>query len=188
MRKNYLTPSEVAGMLRVAPVTVRMWSRNGMLKAETTPGGHRRYQLHEIRRFAAQHDILLQTDDEDLLRVLIVDDDEFWRDLLKEVLEAADEKVVTDQAADGFAAGQKIHSFRPHLVLLDLMLPGINGIEVCRSIKADPETRSIRIIGITGFFSEEIEQELLQAGAEYCLSKPVDHAELMVAIGLTSSV
>jgi len=186
MSKTYLSPGEVAKLLRVAPVTVRMWAQKGMLEAETTPGGHRRYRYQEVKRFATLHGISLQMANEDHLRVLIVDDEPAWSEYLDEVLTSADEGVITELASDGFEAGRKVHSFRPHLILLDLKLPGIDGIEVCQSIKADPETKSIRIIGITGFLSKENEVRLMQAGAECCLSKPVDREALLVAAGLMS--
>lgn len=186
MNKTYLSPAEVAKLLRVATVTVRMWAQKGMLKAETTPGGHRRYRYQEIKRFATQHGISLQTGDEKHLRILIVDDEAEWSKLLADILMAADKDVVIELAADGFEAGRKVHSFQPHIILLDLKLPGIDGVGVCRSIKADPETQSIRIIGITGFLSEENEQKLLQAGAETCLSKPVDQQTLLAATGLAA--
>ncbi|MCP4128566.1 MAG: response regulator [Gammaproteobacteria bacterium] len=184
MDKTYLSPAEVAKLLRVATVTVRMWAQKGMLKAETTPGGHRRYRYQEIKRFAAQYGISLQTGTEEQLRILVVDDEVEWSGLLAKILMAADDDVITELAADGFEAGRKIHSFRPHVILLDLKLPGIDGIEVCRSIKADPETQSIRVIGITGFMSQENEDRLLQAGAECCLSKPVDEEKLLATVGL----
>ncbi|MCP3666202.1 MAG: response regulator [Gammaproteobacteria bacterium] len=185
MKKTYLSPAEVAELLRVATVTVRMWAKKGMLMAETTPGGHRRYRYQEIKRFAAQHGISLQTGSEAELRVLIVDDDELWRELLAEILLGADgDDVITERAADGFEAGRKVGSFKPHVILLDLMLPGVDGVEVCQMIKNDPETQSIRVIGVTGFLSKENEARMLSAGAECCLSKPVDREALLDAVGL----
>ncbi len=185
MKKTYLSPAEVAELLRVATVTVRMWAKKGMLMADTTPGGHRRYRYQEIKRFAAQHGISLQTGSEAELRVLIVDDDELWRELLAEILQGADgDDVITEWAADGFEAGRKVGIFKPHVILLDLMLPGVDGVEVCQMIKNDPETQSIRVIGVTGFLSKENEARMLSAGAECCLSKPIDREALLDAVGL----
>ena len=56
-KERYLTPSEVAERLSVAPVTVRKWAQKGMINAFVTPGGHRRYADHEIIRFAEQHNL-----------------------------------------------------------------------------------------------------------------------------------
>ncbi|MCB1831732.1 MAG: response regulator, partial [Gammaproteobacteria bacterium] len=123
IRKPYLTPTEVANMLRVATVTVRMWAQKGMLKAEVTPGGHRRYMLQEVKRFARSHGIALQLENDERLRILIVDDQPEWLDIMVEILRNTQEAVVIETAADGFEAGHKVAGFRPHVVLLDLMMP-----------------------------------------------------------------
>ncbi|MCP4286492.1 MAG: response regulator [Gammaproteobacteria bacterium] len=187
IRKPYLTPTEVAKMLRVATVTVRMWAQKGMLKAEVTPGGHRRYMLQEVKRFAMSHGIALQLEEDDNLRVLIVDDEPEWRALLTDVFKDTSEEVIIETAADGFEAGHKVAVFRPHLVLLDLMMPGINGVQVCQAIKSDPETSSARVICISGYIEEENEQRLKDAGVEHCFAKPLDTAELFRVIGLEST-
>ncbi|MCB1758369.1 MAG: response regulator [Gammaproteobacteria bacterium] len=182
--KPYLTPTEVARMLRVATVTVRMWAQKGMLKAEVTPGGHRRYMLQEVKRFARSHGITLQVANEDQYRVLIVDDEPDWRELLTELLRSNSEDIVIETAADGFEAGRKVSALKPHLVLLDLMMPGIDGAQVCRAIKSDPETSSARVFCISGYIDSENETRLIEAGVERCFAKPVDSSQLLDAIGL----
>jgi len=184
IRKPYLTPTEVAGMLRVATVTVRMWAQKGMLKAEVTPGGHRRYMLQEVKRFARSHGIALQLENDEHLRILIVDDEPAWLELMVEILRDSRDEVVIETAADGFEAGHKVASFRPHLVLLDLMMPGIDGVQVCQAIKNDPETSSARVICVSGFIDKNNEKWLKDAGVERCFSKPIDTDELLDVIGL----
>lgn len=186
IRKPYLTPTEVAKMLRVATVTVRMWAQKGMLKAEVTPGGHRRYMLQEVKRFASSHGIALQLENDERLRVLIVDDEPDWLELMVEILRETKEDVVIETAADGFEAGHKVAGFRPHVVLLDLMMPGIDGVQVCQAIKRDPETSSARVICVSGFIDEENEKRLQSAGVECCFAKPIDTDELLKVIGLQS--
>ena len=73
--KQYLTPYEVAELLLVSPVTVRQWAAKGMIKALTTPGGHRRFDIAEVRRFAQQRQINLRGDASAKIRVLVIDDD-----------------------------------------------------------------------------------------------------------------
>ena len=63
-------------------------------------------------------------------------------------------------------------------------MPGIDGIELCHSIKSDPETSSIRVIAITGKPTEENMNKLLEAGAEHCLGKPLDYDNLLTIMGL----
>ena len=68
---------------------------------------------------------------------------------------------------------------KPTVVLLDVMMPGIDGIEVCRSIKNDQETKDIRVISTTGYHSAELEKKMLSAGAQVLLKKPFS-AEILL--------
>lgn len=169
--KPYLTPSEAAKVLMVSPITVRAWAQKGLLPSETTPGGHRRFLRESVELFAKQAKTTLPANE---LRVLIVDDDKQVAGFLVEWLTGLDEPLIVDTAANGFEVGSKVHTFEPDVVLLDLMMPGIDGFAVCRQIKANPETRDIRVIAMTGHLSAENQQRILEAGAETCVTKPLD--------------
>lgn len=182
-KKSFLTPNEVAKLLMVSPVTVRQWAQKGQLKAETTLGGHRRFMYQEVVRFAKTHGLAFNTE-QDEIKVLIVDDDEQLSKFLNELLIAKNKDVVVESVNNGFDAGTKIYSFSPTIVLLDLMMPDINGIEVCRRIKSDPSTRAMRIISMTGFHTPENVEKILNAGAEVCLAKPLNTQLLLDEIGL----
>ena len=179
--KPYLTPIEVAQWMMVSPVTVRGWAQKGLLQAEVTPGGHRRFRYEEVERFARQWNPL---GNKGPLKVLIVDDDLAVLGFLKELLEGSTHPVVVETASDGFDAGRKAHTFSPDVVLLDLMMPGIKGIEVCRQFKQNPGLAHVRVIAMSGHFSPENEAQLLAAGADACLSKPIDTARLYKEMGL----
>ena len=87
-RKPYLTPTEVASLLMVSPITVRQWAAKGLLKAELTLGGHRRFMRHEIERFARDNGLSLQHKSAGPGgRLLIVDDDPQLVTLLREMLD-----------------------------------------------------------------------------------------------------
>lgn len=60
-----------------------------------------------------------------------------------------------DAAADGFEAGSKLYAFKPDVILLDMMMPGLNGFDICRQIKAAQDTCDIRVIAMTGHLSQE---------------------------------
>lgn len=180
-KKPYLTPTEVAEWMMVSPVTVRGWAQKGLLVAETTPGGHRRFRREEVERFARQWN---PVGNKGPIRILIVDDDRAVRGFLTELLEGGEYPAVVDTAHDGFDAGRKIHTFAPDIVLLDLMMPGIKGSEVCRQIKQTPGLGRVRVIAMSGFLSAENAVELLAAGAECCISKPVDTPALLTLLGL----
>jgi len=183
---SYLTPSQVAELLFVAPVTVRQWARKGWLNAEMTAGGHRRFLKSEVERFARERGLRLHYGGEGGLRLLVVDDDPQFAAYLVELLrdqEAVDE-VAT--AANGFEAGIMTYEFHPNVVLLDLMMPGLDGFSVCSRLKQDPATRHIRVIAMTGYSTEENRQRILEAGAEHCLAKPFDAHQLLAAIGIAA--
>jgi excisionase family DNA binding protein len=179
--KPYLTPNEVAQWMMVSPITVRGWAQKGMLQAEVTPGGHRRFRREEVERFARQWN---PAGNRGPLRVLIVDDDKSVVGFLKELLEGAADPVTVEVAYGGFEAGRKVHAFTPDIVLLDYMMPGIRGAEVCRQIKQIPGLANVRVIGMSGFLSPENEAELIAAGAECCLTKPLDTSRLLTLMGV----
>lgn len=183
-QKTYLTPTEVADKFMVSPVTVRQWAAKGQLKAHMTPGGHRRFMCKEVERFAREHGFTVEDIDDRELRILIVDDDEHLARYVVELFMHSSDGILVETAKDGFEAGRKTLSFRPHVMLLDLMMPGMDGFELCRVLKDDPETKDIRIIAMTGYPTQENIDIVLAAGAEKCLSKPIEAKLLMEAVGL----
>jgi CheY-like chemotaxis protein len=181
MRKRlYLTPNETAAVLMVAPATLRVWADKGLLKAQTTAGGHRRFLHDEVERFQRERAHVNETP-ANTSRILIVDDEapltRYLTALLSELT-----GVATAAASDGFTAGHLVHAFHPDVVLLDLMMDGLDGFQVCRQIKTDPATRHIRIIAMTGYPSPENIEQILAAGAEACLAKPLDEARLLALL------
>lgn len=177
---DFLTPTEVSKRLRVSPLTLRKWADKGLIQAITTLGGHRRYPLGEVERLLQRH----SQPNVSPLHIMIVDDDLFVSEVLQEFLTNLSTPVVVEIANNGFEAGRKLTTFRPDIILLDLMMPGMDGLDVCHRVKDDPSTAKIRVIAMTGYPTEANIKRILSAGAEACLSKPVDHAELLTALNL----
>ena len=184
LQKSYFAPGEVADMLMVSPATVRNWASNGKLLSVMTAGGHRRFMRHDVERFARQNNLTIRLPDDDTIRILIVDDDIPVATYLSRFLAKAAAPVVTMQAHDGYTAGRLVQSFRPNIVLLDLMMPGLNGYDVCTQLKSDPTTKATRVIAMTGFHDEENVRRALSVGAEHCILKPLDEQELLKVLGL----
>ncbi len=115
-----------------------------------------------------------------LPRILIVDDEPFNIDILEQELEELD--CVTESAASGEEALRKIEAINPDLVLLDVMMPGLDGISVCRILKDDPVTRRIPVVIVTALAAVEDRIRGIEAGAEDFLTKPVDHRELRARV------
>jgi putative two-component system response regulator len=110
-------------------------------------------------------------------KILIVDDETGARAALEFLLRR--EGFEVRDAADGPAAIQECATFRPDLILLDIMMPGMDGFEVCRRIKATPETRLTPVVLITGLTGTEDRIMGINAGADDFLSKPIDLNELL---------
>jgi excisionase family DNA binding protein len=186
-QKTHLTPNEVAELLMVNPVTVRQWASRGLLRSLTTPGGHRRFLLGDVEEFARSRGatpVARRSGRPD--RVLIVDDDPNVGRLIAEVIQERDDHVETEIAHDGFEAGAMVESFRPHALVLDLMMPGMDGFEVCRRLRGRPTLNHIRIVAVTGFPSPENVDRILAAGADACLPKPIDPERLLAELGITT--
>jgi CheY-like chemotaxis protein len=111
-----------------------------------------------------------------------VDDDEQLTDLLAALLEGLPEPVTVEVANDDFEAGQKILFFRPHTILLDLIMPGLQGFELCRRIKSNADMRDIRVVVMTAYGTPENFERAMAAGADACLAKPIDKAQLFKTI------
>ncbi len=166
-QKTHLTPNEVAELLMVNPVTVRQWAARGLLRSLTTPGGHRRFLLSDVEEFARSRGatpVARHSGRPD--RILIVDDDPTVSRLTADLIQERDANVEIEVARDGFEAGVKVESFRPHALVLDLMMPGMDGFEVCRRLRARPTLNHIRIVAVTGFPSPENVERILAAGAD----------------------
>jgi putative two-component system response regulator len=113
-------------------------------------------------------------------RVLVADDEAAVGELLRRVL--VKEGYAVEVVSDGVAALAAVPRYKPHLVLLDVNMPGQNGIEVCRRIKQDPAHRLTPVVLITGMAQREKRIEGVEAGADDFLSKPVDNQELLARV------
>ena len=110
-------------------------------------------------------------------RVLVVEDDPETRRFYAGLLAA--DGFQTYEAHNGFQAFAKAIETRPDLVLTDIAVPGLDGIELCRRLRADPQTRGVRILAVTGYDDRQYPDRAVDAGADQVLLKPVDPAFLV---------
>jgi two-component system cell cycle response regulator len=113
-------------------------------------------------------------------RILVVDDEPAIREYESSLLSELGHEVLT--AADGAEALELARAKQPHLVLLDIMMPELSGIEVCRQLRADPRTRDIRVIVVSAVDAKRALEESIIAGADDFLAKPIHALELMVRV------
>ncbi len=112
--------------------------------------------------------------------ILIVDDAETGREILEALLSSQSYQLVF--AANGFEALDKAAEITPDLILLDVMMPGMDGFEVCRRLRADPELAEIPIILVTALDDRNSRIQGIEAGADDFVTKPFDHAELRARV------
>jgi CheY-like chemotaxis protein len=183
-KRQYLSPGETAEIFKVTPASLRGWTSKGIIRAEITQGGHRRYPLSEVFRLAQNKGVYLERSLFTSIKLLIIDSEiehgRGMRESLKSVFGISDIEV----AQEGFMAGYLLTQFKPDVVLLDLEMPGIDGAHVCDFIKHDYRTRFIRVIAMSSSYSAQQQQKIMRLGAETCLYKPFSTDHLKQAIGL----
>ncbi len=166
-----LTTGQAASHCQVSTPTLKTWIREGRLRALKTPGGHARIDVGEFQRFLKQHRMPTYPIPPAPAGVLVVDDEPQVVEMLVEFLRHHPRGFKIETASDGYEALIKLGSLRPALLILDVMMPKLDGIEVCRHLKSNPETHAIRILGVTGYPAAA--PELLSAGADAVLTKPL---------------
>lgn len=178
--ESNLGPSDVARLLGVTAMTVRRLSDKGELPSFLTPGGHRRFMLEDVEAYCQNRGIPFQAQTrEQKLRVLVVDDDRQYAEVIKEMLLESGLDLEVALAFGGFEAGLKVPEFNPELIITDLLMPDLNGIEMCRLLKSKPESQHIRVIGVTGQGTDDTVKDFIEAGADCCLVKPVPMSSLV---------
>ena len=173
--KSIYTTHEISRLLHVNPRSVINWIEQNLLPSYRTPGGHRRIRHDDLLAFLRKHQIPTPASlVEGNFSVLIVDDEQEIVDIIKVFLQRQGGYEITS-AADGISALIEVGRAKPDLLILDILIPGVDGIEVCRRIKADSSNRTV-IIAVSG--SAEHERRILQAGADVFMTKPIDLEKL----------
>lgn len=113
---------------------------------------------------------------------LIVDDEELMRSMVRDILEEKGYRVFT--AADGVSAIDIATREQPDVILLDVVMPGIDGYETCRRLKEDPTTREVPILMMTAVEDEKLNQKAFAAGAAFTMAKTMNVEKILNALSL----
>ena len=185
MTNAFLTSHAVAELIGVSPSTVLSWIDKGLLPAFRTPGGHRRVEPAALVQFLRSHQMPVpKTLLPQAKKLLLIDDDAAFLRTTKRQLKQQFTELNVETAEGPVEGLLKIGTEKPDAVLLDAMMPGMDGVEVCRQIRNNPATLEIQVIALTGRLDEELEQRFKQAGATACLNKPLDINQLTQILGL----
>ena len=177
--KQVFTTGEAAEICKVSQQTIIRCFDSGRLNGFRVPGSKfRRIPRAELLRFMRTNDIPTDLLESTRKRILVVDDDDQIVDLFVDVL-GRDDRFEVKTAQTGYDAGLLTEQFKPHLILLDYMLPDINGNLVCDRIRANPDFLRTKIIIVSGVVKREEIDELLQSGADDFVKKPFNISELV---------
>ena len=173
-QKTVFTTGEAAKICKVSQQTIIRCFDNGSLKGFRVPGSRfRRIPRDQLYAFMKENGIPTDALESGKRKILIVDDDVELVELMSDVF-VQDGRFDIKTANNGFDAGMLVKEFRPDIVVLDVMLPDINGKEVCQRVRSDPTMQSVKIICISGMVEQNKIADLHAAGANDFMSKPFD--------------
>ena len=177
--KTVFTTGEAAKICKVSQQTIIRCFDNGQLKGFRVPGSRfRRIPREALYKFMKDNGIPTDALESGKRKVLLVDDDPDLVELMHRMLDE-DGRFEVRKASNGFDAGMMVKDYRPDIIVLDVMLPDINGKEVCQRVRADPALEEVRILCISGMVEDDKIQELRLAGMDHFLHKPFD-VEVMI--------
>jgi len=181
-QKRVFTTGEAAAVCKVSQQTIIRCFDSGRLTGFRVPGSKfRRIPREELVRFMRANQIPLDVLGSSRKRILVVDDDpkivELYMDLL-----SRDGRFEVKTAGNGYDAGLLTEAFRPNLIILDYMLPDINGNIVCTRVRENPNLVDTKVLCVSGVVNPQEIQGLMDAGANDFLKKPFHINELMAKI------
>lgn len=172
--KTVFTTGEAAKICKVSQQTIIRCFDNGQLKGFRVPGSRfRRIPREQLYKFMKDNGIPTDALESGKRKVLLVDDD---AELVEVILTFLNEdgRFEVRVAQNGFDAGMMVKEYHPDLIVLDVMLPDINGKEVCQRVRADASLEDVRILCMSGMVEDDKIAELKLAGADDFIPKPFE--------------
>jgi excisionase family DNA binding protein len=177
--KTVFTTGEAAKICKVSQQTIIRCFDSGQLKGFRVPGSRfRRIPREQLFMFMRDNGIPTDALESGKRKILVVDDDLELVELITEVLER-DGRFEVRSVNNGFDAGMMVKEYHPDLIVLDVMLPDINGKEVCQRVRAEKAMDEVRIVCISGMVEDDKIGELRAAGADDFMHKPFEVEKLL---------
>ena len=180
---SFLSTGKIARYCETTVVQVNRWINNGDLKAFRTPGRQFRVTKDTFREFLERHEMPISEEffgKKNKKKVLVADDDEDLVSSICKVLRIYNKDLEIEISHDGYEALMKAGDFKPDLLILDIRMPKIDGLEVCRRIyKNRTITPQTKILAITGHSESYDRDTVLKSGADEYLLKPFDMETLL---------
>ncbi len=180
--KQIFTTGEAAEICKISQQTIIRCFDSGRLRGFRVPGSRfRRIPRDELIRFMRENKITVDQMQSGTKRILVVDDDDTMVEMFTELL-GSDDRFAVKTASTGYDAGVLTEQFKPDLLILDYMLPDINGNIVCQTVRQNPQLQGMRVIIVSGVVNQDDIKGLMDAGADDFIKKPFDVEHLMARI------
>lgn len=192
LKEEFLTTGDVATYCEVTTNGVKKWISEGKLKAFQTPGKHFRITKRDFKDFLVSFHFPVDPRFFGLnkKKILIVDDEPKFIQFAVDVLGGIDNEFLIKSAENGYEALIKLGSFKPDLLILDIRMPKIDGIEVLKRIRKNSQRKDLKIMITTAFMEEK--ENVLREGADDFLLKPISvnllQESVMTLLGNESSM
>ncbi|MEA2063509.1 MAG: response regulator [Gemmatimonadota bacterium] len=185
-----LTTGDISRYCHTTVMQVNRWIKNDALKAFQTPGGQSRITIEEFRQFLERNGMPIVEEffkQKTKKKILVADDDSAVVKAISYLLRSQPDNYEVEVSRDGYETLIKAGDFKPDLLILDIRMPKIDGLEVCRRLRQNPDiTRGIKILAITGHSEAYDRETVLESGANEYLLKPfekkslLDHVEKLI--------
>ncbi len=175
-QKAYTT-FEAARICHVTHHSIKNWIRQGLIKASRTPGGHYRILEKDLDEFREKYDMFPRDKYTKKYRIMVVDDDPDAINLIENMLGKDEYDII--KVTNATEVGIKALQLSPDLILLDFLMPEINGFEVCRALRNNDMTRHIPIMAVTCLSKDSDIERIFACGADEYLAKPFKVDQLL---------
>ena len=181
VRRKSLSTGDIARYCQVTPATVVNWIKAGKLEVYTTPGGQYRMDVGDFVDFLRENKLPipeeLQPSNE--RRLLLIDNDPEVLERATQAIAQALSTVILEESDNGYDGLIKLGSFKPHAVLIDMALPGIDVGEAVRRLRANNETRNMFVVTVGGDEADpEVMRKVRRIGVDAMLNRPLKYDEL----------
>ena len=177
------TTYQIGKFCQVNIRTVIRWIETGKLKAYSTPGGHRRVKWSDLITFLTENRMPIPRELEEAKRkkILVVDDDPDFLDIVTKILEKVPD-IEIRTTASGFDAGMLVAEWLPDLILLDFIMPDLDGFEVTSKIKSNPRLKKIPIIAVTSITDPHELEKVKTSRVDTVVTKPIESESFLKKI------